>query len=237
MREPELSQMLGAAAALLLRPPDAAVLRALAEVTGVELDGDQARQDFYDVLCVPQSGRYIPPYVHVLACGTVRNGDWWHFPPARFDGGDSLAGWYAAIGFDPMALEADPMLRGPHRPLDQVGFVLAYLAVLSAKGETDTRSGDGSDSLVSTFMAENLNVWPDRFCNLLGGTQSPYLQAVAEAVAEAVQTVRARYPVVVSDATSAQLYERGPLSHGESALDQGMISIGAVCHGRTESDA
>ena len=30
MREPELSQMLAAAAALLLRPPDAAVLRALA---------------------------------------------------------------------------------------------------------------------------------------------------------------------------------------------------------------
>ncbi len=180
---------------------------------------------------MPQSGRYIPPYVHVLACGKVRNGDWWHFPPARFDGGDSLAQWYAVIGFDPMALEADPMLRGPHRPLDQVGFVLACLAALSAKGESGTSSADESDSLVSMFVAENLNVWPDRFCNLLGGTQSPYLQAVAEAVAEAVQTARARYPVVVSDATSAQLYERGPLSHGESALDQGMIPIGAVCHG------
>ena len=119
------------------------------EATSVELNGDQARQDFYDVLCVPQSGRYIPPYAHVLACGKVRNGDWWHFPPARFDGGDSLAGWYAVIGFDPMTIEADPMLRGPHRPLDQVGFVLAYLAALSANGETDTSSGDefGESSL------------------------------------------------------------------------------------------
>ncbi len=209
MREPELPQILAAAAALLLRPPDAAVLRALAQATGVELDAHQARQDFYDVLCVPQSGRYIPPYVHVLACGKVRNGDWWHFPPARFDGGDSLAQWYAVIGFDPMALEADPMLRGPHRPLDQVGFVLAYLAALSANGETDTSSGVESDSLVGMFVAEHLNVWPDRFCNLLGGTQSRYLHAVAEAVAEAVQTARTQRPVVAAQAANAQLHERG----------------------------
>jgi hypothetical protein len=61
MPEPNISEMLAAAAALLLQPPDARVLAALAESEGVALDLAQARQDFYDVLCIPLSGHYIPP--------------------------------------------------------------------------------------------------------------------------------------------------------------------------------
>jgi len=194
--------MLAAAAALLLRPPDALALAALAESSGINLDPTQARQAFYDVLCVPQSGRYIPPYAHVLAQGRVRDGDWWYFPPPRFDGGDALMSWYEAVGFDPMQLDVDPMLKGPHRPLDNVGFILAYLAGLVASrhnGHTDTVT---ADAIIATFLAEHVGDWLDRFCDLLGGSGSPYLEAVAEAVQEAAHATRARYPAPIPEVAS-----------------------------------
>lgn len=191
MAEPNLSEMLAAAAALLLQPPDARVLAALAESKGITLDLVQARQDFYDVLCVPQSGRYIPPYAHVLAQGHVKEGDWWHFPAPRFDGGDALAPWYETVGFDPQQMEIDPMLRGPHRPLDNVGLILAYLAGLVASRDMDDTDGSAGDTIIVTFMTEHVDSWFDRFCLLLGSSASPYLGAVTEAVQEAMQAIRA----------------------------------------------
>ncbi len=205
MREPSLSRLLAAAAALALRPPDAATLDALAESGGAALDADQARQDFYDALCVPQSGRYIPPYAHVLARGTERESGRWRFPPPRFDGGDALAPWYAGIGFDPSRLDPDPMLRGRHRPLDQVGYLLAFLAALAAGSETGGVDGGAADSFVSDFLSEHFRVWPDRFCELLGGTGSAYLGAVAEAIDEALQAARERYPATASLPAEAEL--------------------------------
>lgn len=204
MREPELSQLLAAAAALLLRPPKSAALAALAATSGADLDPDQARQDFYDVLCVPQSGRYVPPYAHALAAGTVRDGNWWHFPQPRFDGGDALASWYAAIGFEPIRLEADPMLRGPHRPLDQVGFVLAYLAALAEIAKRDPARREAVDSIAGAFLDQNVGVWMDRFCDMLGGTRSPYLEAVAGALEEAIEFARERYPMPIFETAPAE---------------------------------
>ena len=95
---------------MLLAPPDPALLAALAPVAEAPLDLERARQDFYDFLCVPQSGCYIPPYAHVLARGEA-NGEYWHFPPPRFDGGDALRRWYDAAGFDP----AGTRCRSAHR--------------------------------------------------------------------------------------------------------------------------
>ena len=203
MREPALPQMLAASAALLLRPPDAPALVALAESSGINLDAAQAKQDFYDVLCVPQSGRYIPPYAHVLAQGRERN-DWWHFPPPRFDGGDALAPWYDAVGFDPTRLDADPMLKGPHRPLDNAGFMLAYLAGLVASRESGKTDKEAADAIIAGFLTEHVGAWLDRFCNLLGGSGSPYLEAVASAVLEAVVMARADFPAPVVATTSAE---------------------------------
>ncbi len=202
MSEPSLSRLLAAAAALLLRPPDASVLTALAESSGINLDLGPARQDFYDVLCVPQSGRYIPSYAHVLAQGRVRDGGWWHFPPPRFDGGDALAPWYEAVGFEPMRLNVDPMLKGPHRPLDQAGFMLAYLAGLVASRETDKTDGATAYAIIAAFLAEHVGAWLERFCELLGGSGSRYLQAVGEAVEEVAQAVRSCYPAAIPEAAS-----------------------------------
>ncbi|MDE2228896.1 MAG: molecular chaperone TorD family protein [Alphaproteobacteria bacterium] len=205
MSEPSLSRLLAAAAALLLHPPDASTLAVLAESNGIEIDPAQAKQDFYDVLCVPQSGRYIPSYAHVLAQGRVRDGNWWHFPPPRFDGGDALARWYDAVGFDTLQLDADPMLKGPHRPLDQIGFVLAYLAGLVASRETGTTDKATADAIIAGFLTEHVGAWLDRFCNLLGGSGSPYLEAVANAVLEALLMARADFPAPVVETTSAEV--------------------------------
>lgn len=197
MLEPTVSRMLAAAAAMLLRPPDAITLRALAESREIILDPALARQDFYDVLCVPQSGRYIPPYAHVLAQGRLKNDDWWHFPPPRYDGGDALAPWYGAVGFDPLQLDADPMLRGSHRPLDNVGFIVAYLAGLVASRDAAGADPTTADPIIITFMTEQVDTWLGRFCDLLGGSGSAYLELVAEAVQEAVQATRESCPAPI----------------------------------------
>jgi hypothetical protein len=198
MPEPDLSQLLATAAALVLCPPEASALEALAGSRGIKLDPGRARQDFYDVLCVAQSGRYIPPYAHVLAAGRIKDGDWWHFPPPRFDGGDALMPWYEAVGFDPMQLDVDPMLKGPHRPLDNVGFILAYLAGLVASRDRDITGKDDADAIIANFTSQFLGMWVDHFCDLLAGSASPYLEAVAEAVREATHMVRERFPAVLA---------------------------------------
>jgi hypothetical protein len=202
MLEPSVSRMLAAAAAMLLRPPDALTLTALVESRGIILDLASARQDYYDVLCVPQSGRYIPPYAHVLAQGRVRNDDWWHFPPPRYDGGDALAPWYEAVGFDPLQLDADPMLKGSHRPLDNTGFIVAYLAGLIASREAAVVDAATADPIIVAFMAEHVDTWLDRFCDLLGGSGSPYLESVAEAVREAVQATHESCPIPILESAS-----------------------------------
>ncbi len=203
MHEPDVPQILAVAAALLLRPPDAPVLASLAASTRGALDPGQARQDFYDVLCVPQSGRYIPPYAHVLAQGRVRDGDCWYFPPPRFNGGNALAPWYEAVGFDPMRLDADPMLKGPHRPLDNVGFIFAYLAGLMSSRDADKIDKTVANAIIATFLSEHVGAWLDRFCALLQGSGSPYLEAVGEVVREAAEAARACCPAVISDAIAA----------------------------------
>ena len=218
MSDPGLSRVLAAGAALLLRPPDATTLAALAESSGVNLDPGQARQDFYDVLCVPQSGRYVPPYAHVLSRGRMRNVDWWHFPPPRFDGGDSLAPWYDAVGFDPTQLDVDPLLKGPHRPLDHAGFILASLAGLAASGETGQTDRTTADPIIAAFVAAHVGSWLERFCTLLYASGSPYLAAVAEAIEEAASSARSRYLPAESNAAAvahrpAYLGDRGTDEH------------------------
>ena len=199
MPDPKLSQMLAAVAAMLLRPPSAEVLAAFAASGGSEIEAARARQDFYDVLCVPQSGRHISPYAHVLSQGHLLDDACWNFPPPRYDGGDALAEWYEAVGFDPLRLDADPMLRGPHRALDQVGFIFAYLAGLVASEEAGQPDSAAASGVIGVFLDTHLGEWIDRFCTLLGDCGSPYLHAVAGALADCTEMARARYPAVAAD--------------------------------------
>lgn len=196
MPEPGLERLLAAAAGLLLRPPEPGVLEALARSGGAPVAADRARQDFYDVICMPASGRYIPPYAHVITRGREQADGWWHFPAPRFDGGDALAPWYRALGFEPLKLDIDPMLRGPHRALDQVGVMLAFLAsaVASRAGASDPHI---ADEALGRFIEEHLGEWFDRYCDLLAGSGSEYLQAVADAAREAVAAARAAFPPTV----------------------------------------
>lgn len=195
MSELALHELLGTAAGLLLRPPSVEAIEALAACGAEPMAIETARQDFYDVLCVAQSGRYIPPYAHVIARGKAEDDGWWHFPAPRYDGGDALAPWYRALGFDPLDLDIDPMLRGPHRPLDHPGFMLAFLAGAIASREQAAEQSI-ADAAIGNFIADYLGEWIERFCKLLAGSGSAYLQGVAGAVREAIEYARECFPAV-----------------------------------------
>ncbi|MDA8051154.1 MAG: hypothetical protein M0002_14330 [Rhodospirillales bacterium] len=189
MPEVTLAARAGAAARMLLAPPDAALLAALAPAAGTPLELERARQDFYDFLCVPQSGCYIPPYAHVLGRGE-RLEEFWHFPPPRYDGGDVLRPWYDAVGFDPATLGADPLIAGPNRPLDHAGFVLAFLAGLleAAAGEP------AGPAAVRGFLAGYFGGWIDLLAELLTLSESRYIGLVGEGLAEFAADVRDAFP-------------------------------------------
>ncbi|MGC8474855.1 MAG: molecular chaperone TorD family protein [Acetobacteraceae bacterium] len=191
MSDRGLAGRAAAAARLLLAPPDPAVLESLAPLAEAPLRLEAARQDFYDFLCVPQSGCYIPPYAHVLARGEW-NGEYWHFPPPRYDGGDTLRAWYEAAGFDPAALEVDPLIAGANRPLDHAGFVLAFLAGLLAQAETEP---DGAP-VVAVFAAEHLGAWVDLLAELLAVSGSPYISLLGGGLHELVAELRAGFGAV-----------------------------------------
>lgn len=198
---PERDQAIraGAAARMLLAPPDAALLSVLAQVADLPLDLEQARQDFYDFLCVPQSGCYIPPYAHVLARGKW-NGEYWHFPPPRFDGGDGLRSWYETAGFDPAQLGADPLLAGPNRPLDYAGFVLAFLAGMLQQADQEP----SGEAVVQNFITEHLGSWIDVLAELLTVSGSPYISLLGEELSELIKDVRARFVVKEAVAEGAK---------------------------------
>ena len=184
-----LSARAAAAARMLLAPPDPALLEALKPVADGPLDLEQARQHFYDFLCVPQSGCYIPPYAHVLARGE-RHGDYWHFPPPRFDGGDAFRTWYDAAGFDPRTLDLDPLIAGANRPLDHAGFVLAFLAGLLDQAEQQPSAA----RLMSGFIADNLGPWAHLLADLLALSGSPYIILLGAGLRELLADLRAEFP-------------------------------------------
>jgi hypothetical protein len=188
MPEPPLAARAAAAAHMLLAPPDAVLLAALASAAEGALEQERATQDFYDFLCVPQSGCYIPAYPHVLSRGTW-NGEYWNFPAPRHYGGDALRPLYAAAGFDPAALDADPLIAGGNRPLDYAGFVLAFLS-----GLLDTASDEPSGAMiVRDFIVEQFGGWIDLLAELLRVSGSPYLSLVGEGIRELTDELRADF--------------------------------------------
>ncbi len=195
MPDSGLSARAAAAARMLLAPPDPALLAALAPVADGPLDLERARQDFYDYLCVPQSGCYLPPYAHVLARGEG-HGEYWHFPPPHFDGGDAMRFWYDAAGFDPAALDADPLIAGANRPLDHAGFVLAFLAVLLKEAADEPVA----PALVRDFVEDGLGPWADLLAELLGLSESPYLVLLGAGLRELLDDLRAEFPPATAPA-------------------------------------
>lgn len=178
-----------AAAGLLLREPDGRVADLVAAWSGGPAPSLPAmRQDFHDVLCIPQSGRYVPAFEHVVRRAR-REGRLWIFPPARYDGGRIVEGYYARLGFTPAALEVAPVFRAPHLPGDHLGFMLAFAAFLLRARERARDSGD-VDRWLGMFVRRHLDRWPETYAALLEDRGGPYLEAVASGVREAVALLR-----------------------------------------------
>ncbi len=186
---PGVTEQLQAAVALLLQMPDERTLSILQAASGEQLDLSEARQDFYDTFCIPQSGRYIPPYRHVLLRAR-KLPDYWHFPPPRYTGGDELISWYETIGFDISQLNADILLTGPNRPLDHLGYLLAFLSAVVRLSAEHTELFE----LGSTFTKEFLGEWPRLYVSLLSRANSVYLHLVADALNEALDRVNEYFP-------------------------------------------
>jgi len=189
MSDQELARLAEAGSRLLLQPPDARMLAALAPLTHAPLDLRQAQQDFYDFLCTLQSGCFLPPYAHVLTQAEETE-EFWHFPPARYDGGDALLPWYDAAGFNPLELQAAPMLTTSNRPLDHVGVLLAFLALLldaSKDSEVDRQ-------VLADFITEHIQPWADVFAHLLTQAGSAYISLVGEALGDFFAALRTTHP-------------------------------------------
>ena len=181
----DLARLAAAASRLLLNPPDAATLDALAAADNTQLDLAQSRQDFYDHLCIAQSGCFLPPVAHVLAQARQTE-EYWHFGTPRHDGGDALMPWFDAAGFDPGALPADPFLSGGNRPFDHVGVLLAFLAVL-----LDAAKDDAADrTLIGEFLGEHIEPWADTFARLLRCSTSPYIALLGAMLGDLAAALR-----------------------------------------------
>ena len=183
----ELSRLTSAASYLLLNAPDEQMLAVLQAPAGRLLD--HARQDFYDFLCMPQSGCFLPPYAHVLTQAQETE-DYWHFPKPKYDGGDALLTWYDAAGFDTTTMPTDPILATPNRPLDHVGVLLAFLALLldaAQDSEVDQR-------VLGEFIGEHIQPWSDTFVNLLTQAESPYIALLGGTLHDLFNALHSKYP-------------------------------------------
>ena len=178
-------EALAAAGLLLLRPPDEAILDALGLGTCENLG--EYRQHFYDRLCMPWSTRYLPGFEHVFRKATVDEGGVWHFPPAHFEGGKGVEMLYQQFGFEHHRLPVEPQFQGPHIPGDHLGFMLIFLGRAWELPHTDAIAGEKLSRFATRFLGE----WVDNYLDLLpAGMHSPYLDAVAGAMDEAVEKVR-----------------------------------------------
>jgi hypothetical protein len=191
----ELARLAATAARLLLNPPDQATLSAMESTAGGKLDLAQSRQDFYDHLCIAQSGCFLPPIAHVLAQARQTEA-YWHFGVPRYDGGDALAPWYDAAGFEPSDLPADPFLAGPNRPLDHVGVLLAFLAALLNAAHDD----EADHALISEFLGEHIEPWADTFVQLLSCSASPYIALLGSMLDDLFASVREVFPPIAPPA-------------------------------------
>ncbi len=181
---------LEAAAALLLRPPDERVRALVSAWSGETPSLDGMRQDFYDVLCVPQSGRYVPLYEHVVRQAR-RVGRMWFFPPARHDGGRLVGGYYLRCGFDRRRLEVHPILAAPHLPGDHLGFMLAFVSwLLGARQKAGVRDVEAIDRQLRVFVGRHLDDWVETCSALLEDRGGAYLAAIASATRDAVRLAR-----------------------------------------------
>ena len=188
----ELARLASAASYLLLNAPEARTLAVLDIAGAGALDLVRARQDFYDFLCFPQSGCFLPPFAHVLS-QAQETAEYWHFPTPKYDGGDALLPWFDAADFDAAALPADPVLAAASRPLDHAGVLLAFLALLleaAGDGETDRM-------VLGEYLGEHVQPWADTFANLLCQAESPYIALLGAALRDLFDAVREVYPPLV----------------------------------------
>ncbi len=198
----ETGQLLLTAGSLLLTEPDEKLCAMLRQV-GCELSLKQIRQRFYDRLCMPQSGWYLPPYEQVFK-KRYRVDNIWHFPAAHYDQAVQVESIYARYAFRHEQLCVHPLLRGVY-PGDHLGFMLVFAGSLLQHPLEDEDWERLRPDLYG-FAQAHLNDWLEDFCDLLPvGDDSGYLTAVADALREAMTSLDG---VLVIDAPDSAAYSQ-----------------------------
>jgi len=185
-------ETLAACGLLLLQAPDTDTLQAL-DLNAANLE--EYRQAFYDRLCIPQSGIYLPAYQQVFRNASQDQDGVWHFPPPDYRGGRGVEMMYEQFGFEHHGLPVDPFFQGPQVPGDHLGLMLIFLGWVWDAPREDLVAG----KKLSLFVGKFLGDWVDRYLVLLpAGQSSPYLDAIARSLGEAIDAVR-ESPVLTQD--------------------------------------
>jgi putative dimethyl sulfoxide reductase chaperone len=139
-----------AAAALLLKRPDLELVSQSTVFFGFkpsEGETEQALQDWNDLFFVPSSGRYMLPLESVFREGRV--------------GGHLAADAntaYQAAGFEPGALDMDPLWRSALHP-DHLGVELAFVSALLRGAARSPETEAGLMASAKVFHRAHVASW------------------------------------------------------------------------------
>ena len=148
------------AAALLLKRPATGLVRAAAAVVGYEQpenELDLALRDWSELFFVPSRARYMPPFESA-------------FREKRLGGAlaaDALAA-YQASGFDPAALDMDPLWRAAWRP-DHLGVESAFVCALLRGAADRPEDGPALAASAGLFHSRHIAPWAGDYGRLLSG--------------------------------------------------------------------
>lgn len=150
-----------AAATLLLQRPTAELAAAAAVLFDFEPSEEEAglaRQDWSDLFFVPSSGRYLPPMESAFRQKRLGG-------PLAADAERA----YRTAGFDPAALDLDPLWRSALHP-DHLGVQLAFVSALLRGTARRPADAPGLAASAEFFHAAHLAPWAGDFGQALTGS-------------------------------------------------------------------
>ena len=150
MSDPLDEVLFDAAAALLLKRPGLELVSRAAALFGFEPPEEEmelTHQDWNELFFVPSSGRYMPPLES-------------SFREKRLGGSlaaNSLAA-YRAAGFEPGALDMDPLWRSALHP-DHLGVELAFMCALLRGAARRPEAASGLAASATLFHSAHVAPW------------------------------------------------------------------------------
>ncbi|MDR3563399.1 MAG: molecular chaperone TorD family protein [Negativicutes bacterium] len=149
-------------------------------------------QDYYDLMFVPQSGSYVPPYESAVANGYYRNDGSYHYGNLASEQEADVARYYGQLGFRWKNLDIfNPLKLIPFA--DHIGFELAFLGFLAYQEQAGTEDGASENAEQyrkwrSGFLTAHLGRWVSQYADLvIVSSKSPYYRSLVGLTRELVK--------------------------------------------------